>query len=122
MPKRRQVRIELIERLISVDPHFCHCCFIRKERSKLINKIVLSMAALRILSGSIEIIAALLMLRYNQIEKALMVNTGLAMVGPFVLLTTTTLGLIGLADKLSVAKMLWVLAGVSCIFIGILRK
>ncbi|OMF20986.1 hypothetical protein BK127_01635 [Paenibacillus sp. FSL H7-0331] len=95
---------------------------LRKERGKLINKIVLSMAALRLMSGSIEIIAALLMLRYNQIEKALMVNTGLAMVGPFVLLTTTTLGLVGLADKLSVGKMLWVLVGVSCIFIGILRK
>jgi hypothetical protein len=51
-----------------------------------------------------------------------MVNTGLAMVGPLILLTTTTIGLAGLADKLSVGKMLWVLVGVSFIFIGILRK
>ncbi|MCS7461650.1 YqhV family protein [Paenibacillus doosanensis] len=88
----------------------------------MINKIVLSMASLRLLSGSIEIIAALIMLRLNQIDKALLVNTGLAMVGPFVLLTTTTLGLIGMAEKLSYGKMLWVLVGVSCIFIGILKK
>ncbi|PZE22216.1 YqhV family protein [Paenibacillus xerothermodurans] len=88
----------------------------------MINKIVLSMASLRLMSGSIEIIAALLMLRFNQIDKALMVNTGLAMVGPLVLLTTTTLGLVGLADKLSFSKMIWVLAGVSCIFIGIVKK
>ncbi|OXM88183.1 YqhV family protein [Paenibacillus rigui] len=88
----------------------------------MLNKIVLSMASLRLLSGSIEIIAALLMLRLNQIDKALMVNTGLAMVGPFVLLTTTTLGLVGVAEKLSYGKMLWVLVGVSCIFIGILKK
>jgi putative exporter of polyketide antibiotics len=88
----------------------------------VLNKIVLSMASLRLLSGSIEICAALLMLRYNQIDKALMVNTGLAMVGPIVLLATTTLGLVGLADKLSVGKMLWVLVGVSFIFIGIMKK
>jgi hypothetical protein len=88
----------------------------------MINKIVLSMATLRLMSGSIEIVAALLMLRFNQIEKALILNTGLAMVGPLVLLTTTTLGLVGLADKLSFGKMIWVLAGVSCIFIGILKK
>lgn len=88
----------------------------------MINKIVLTMAMLRLLSGSIEIIAALLMLRFNQIEKALMVNTGLAMAGPLILLTTTTIGLSGLADKLSVGKLIWVLVGVSCIFIGILRK
>jgi hypothetical protein len=88
----------------------------------MINKIVLSMASLRLVSGSIEIMAALLMLRYNQIDKALMVNTGLAMVGPIVLLATTTLGLVGLADKLSVGKMVWVLAGVSFIFVGIMKK
>ncbi|WP_420852100.1 YqhV family protein [Paenibacillus hamazuiensis] len=86
------------------------------------NKVVLGMASLRMLSGSVEIIAALLMLRFNQIDKALMVNSGLAMVGPLVLLTTTTIGLVGLADKLSFGKMLWVLLGVSFIFIGILKK
>ncbi len=88
----------------------------------MINKIVLSMATIRVLSGSIEILAALLMLRFNQIEKALLVNSGLALVGPLVLLTTTTIGLVGMADKLSAGKLLWVLAGVSCIFIGILKK
>jgi len=87
-----------------------------------INKVVLGMASLRLFSGSVEICAALLMLRYNQIEKALMVNSGLALVGPFILLATTTIGLVGLADKLSFSKMLWVLLGVSFIFIGILKK
>jgi putative exporter of polyketide antibiotics len=95
---------------------------IRKERNEMINKIVLSMAGLRLLSGSIEIIAALIMLRLNQIDKALLVNSGLAMVGPLVLLTTTTIGLVGIAEKLSFGKMLWVLLGVSFIFIGILKK
>jgi hypothetical protein len=88
----------------------------------MINKIVMSMATLRLMSGSLEIIAALLMIRFNQIEKALLVNSGLALVGPLVLLATTTIGLVGIAEKLSFSKMLWVLAGVSCIFIGILKK
>ncbi|MNI12577.1 hypothetical protein D3C73_657650 [compost metagenome] len=88
----------------------------------MINKIVMSMAMLRLFSGSLEIIAAILMIRFNQIEKALLVNSGLALVGPLVLLATTTIGLVGIAEKLSMGKMLWVLVGVSCIFIGILKK
>lgn len=86
------------------------------------NKIVLTMASLRIMSGSIEIIAAILMIRLATIEKALLVNSALALVGPLVLLTTTTIGLVGVADKLSYGKMLWIIAGVSCLFIGIIKK
>jgi hypothetical protein len=88
----------------------------------MLSKIVLSMATLRMISGSLEIIAALLMIRFNQIEKALLVNSGLALIGPLVLLSTTTIGLVGIAEKLSYGKMLWVLVGVSCIFTGIIKK
>ncbi|WP_068775282.1 YqhV family protein [Paenibacillus sp. FJAT-26967] len=88
----------------------------------MLNKIVLTMASLRLFSGTLEIAAALIMLRFNQIEKALLVNTGLALAGPLILLSTTTIGLVGIAEKLSFGKMLWVVAGVSCIFIGILKK
>ncbi|NQX58886.1 YqhV family protein [Paenibacillus qinlingensis] len=88
----------------------------------MMNKIVLTMASLRLMSGSIEIIAAILMLRLATIEKALLVNSALALVGPLVLLTTTTIGLVGVADKLSYGKMLWIIAGVSCLFIGIIKK
>lgn len=88
----------------------------------MLNKIVLGMASLRLMSGSLEIIAALIMLRLNQVEKALLVNSGLALVGPLVLLATTTIGLVGVAEKLSGVRMLWIVAGVSCLFIGILKK
>ena len=88
----------------------------------MLNKFVVSMASLRILSGSIEIIAAFIMLRLNQIDKSLLVNSALAVVGPLILISTTSIGLIGMADKLSFGKFLWVLLGVSCIFIGILKK
>jgi putative exporter of polyketide antibiotics len=90
--------------------------------NRMFDKIVASMATLRFMSGSLEILAGLLMLRLNQVDKALLVNSGLAVVGPLVLLATTTIGLVGLADKLSLSKLLWVVLGVSCIFIGILKK
>lgn len=93
-----------------------------KEDRRMISKILLSMGMLRLLSGSIEILAAILILRANQIEKALLINSGLALVGPFILLMTTTIGLVGVAEKLSFSKMVWLLVGVSCIFIGILKK
>ncbi len=86
------------------------------------DKFVLSMAILRIFSGSAELIAALLMLRFNQVEKALAVNSTLAFVGPMILVVTTTIGLVGMADKLSFGKLAWVLMGVTCLLIGILKK
>jgi hypothetical protein len=88
----------------------------------LLNKVVLTMGLLRLLSGSIELFAALLMLRLNQIDKALIVNSSLALVGPIILIATTTVGLVGLSDKLSYGKFVWVLAGVTCLLVGILKK
>ncbi|MFF2090259.1 YqhV family protein [Paenibacillus sp. NPDC058174] len=88
----------------------------------MLNKIVLSMASLRITSGMIEICAALIMLRLNQIDKALLVNSSLALVGPLILIATTTIGLVGLSDKLSFGKLAWIAAGIACLFIGILKK
>ena len=88
----------------------------------MINKVVLAMGTLRLLSGSIEIFAALLMLRLNQIDKALVVNSSLALVGPLILIATTTIGLVGISDKLSLGKFVWVLAGVTCLLVGILKK
>lgn len=85
----------------------------------MLEKAIVGMASLRVLSGSIEILAAILMIKFNEVEKALIVNSGLALVGPFILLLTTTIGLLGMAERLNVMKMLWILAGVTCIFIGI---
>ncbi|MFB5268380.1 YqhV family protein [Paenibacillus enshidis] len=86
------------------------------------DKFVAGMGMIRLLSGCLEIAAALIMLRLNQVEKALVVNTGLAMVGPLVLLATTTIGLVGMADKLSWDKLIWIGCGVACLMFGILKK
>lgn len=85
----------------------------------LLERAVLAMALLRILSGSIEIFAALLMLKANEIEKALVINSSLALVGPLILIATTTIGLVGMADKISFTKILWILLGVAFILIGV---
>lgn len=48
----------------------------------IFEKAILGMALLRILSGSIEILVALWILKFNDVEKALVVNSSLALVGP----------------------------------------
>ena len=55
------------------------------------SKFLLGMVLIRILSGTLEITAALIMYRLNSLEKALLVNSTLALVGPFMLITTTAL-------------------------------
>lgn len=88
----------------------------------MLDKFVTSMATLRIVSGTIEIAAALLMLKLGRVDKALVVNSALAFVGPTVLIITTTIGLMGMADKISWGKMMWIGCGITCLLIGILKK
>ncbi len=82
-------------------------------------KVVLGMAALRFLSSSVEFTAALLMLHYNNVETAFKINSLLALVGPLVMISVTSLGLVGLAGKMSLPGMVSVVMGVALIFIGI---
>lgn len=85
-------------------------------------KIVLAMGLLRILSGSIEMTAALLMLKFNSIEKALLINTSLVLVGPIILILTTSLGLSGIAGEISYYKILLIFFGIGCILYAVLSK
>lgn len=88
----------------------------------MIDKYVLGMVVLRLASGSLEVLAAFTMLRLNDIERALLVNSALALAGPIILISTTTIGLVGIADRLSWSKMAWIAAGIACLFIGVLKK
>jgi hypothetical protein len=85
----------------------------------LFEKAVVGMALLRVLSGSIEILAALLILKANEVQKALIINSSLALVGPLIFIATTTIGLVSIAHKVSFAKLLWIITGIAFIFIGI---
>lgn len=82
---------------------------------------LLSMVALRLMSGTFEITAALLMLKFNNIERALQINAVLAIVGPLTLILTMTIGLVGIADKISLSKLLIVGIGVFLILFGLKR-
>ncbi|MBO8170350.1 MAG: YqhV family protein [Bacillaceae bacterium] len=85
----------------------------------MLEKAVLGMALLRILSGCLELLAAGLMIKFNQVEKAIIINSLLAVVGPLILISTTTIGLIGIADRVSLSKLVLILLGVALILIGI---
>jgi len=83
------------------------------------NKFVLGMALLRFISGSIELTAGILMLKLNSVERALFLNASLAIVGPIILIATTSIGLIGISDRLSFSKIALIFGGLLLIIIGI---
>lgn len=79
----------------------------------LIEKALVFIILLRLISGSIELTAAALMFKFNDLEKAFYINSLLAIVGPVILIVTTGIGLASLSDKISLLRMI-------CLFSGIL--
>ena len=80
-------------------------------------RIVISMALFRILAGTLEITAALLMLKYAKVDTAIKINAVLGLIGPTILILVNTLGLIGLANQIPLQKILIVAIGVALIFL-----
>ncbi|MFJ7972048.1 YqhV family protein [Psychrobacillus sp. NPDC096389] len=78
----------------------------------MIEKALLLIIILRIFSGSIDIGAAMLMLKFNDLEKAFYINTLLALVGPCILIITTGIALFGLAEKISLTRMICLFGGI----------
>lgn len=78
----------------------------------IIEKALLFIIILRLLSGSIELSAAMLMIKFNDLEKAFYINSLLALVGPIVLIVTTGIGLTGLSEKISLTRMVCLFAGI----------
>ena len=88
----------------------------------VIEKALLFIIMLRFISGSIEVTAAALMLKFNDLEKAFYINSLLALVGPTVLIVTTGIGMAGLAEKMSFAKMVCMFAGILLILFSMRMK
>lgn len=84
-----------------------------------INSTVLMMAGLRVLSSLIELSAAIIMLLTNDIRKAVVVNSILAIVGPLIFIITMTIGIYHIAGQLSYAKLILIFAGVVLILAGV---
>lgn len=69
-------------------------------------------------SSLLEMTGAVLMLKLGTQDKALQVNSLLALVGPFVLVSVTLLGISGLAHELPWWRLLAILVGVGLILFG----
>lgn len=76
------------------------------------------MAALRFLSSAVECAAAVYFLHLFRIEDALRVNAALGLVGPTILILVTLIGLVGIAERLSVERIALVFLAVILIFVA----
>lgn len=81
-------------------------------------KALAGMATARMIAGCIEMAAAILMLRFGSVRTALKINATLGLIGPAILLTVSTLGLVSIAVKLHPLKVAIVTLGVLMIFLG----
>ncbi len=88
----------------------------------MIEKALLIIVLLRIFSGSVDITAAIMMYKFNDLEKAFYINTLLALVGPVVLIITTGIALFGLAEKISLTRMVCLFAGIILILFSLKAK
>ncbi len=84
----------------------------------VVDKVVYGMALLRVLSSMIELSGACFMLYFGTAAKALQVNGTLSLVGPFVLVTVTALGISGMTGSIHWSRILFIVIGVGCILIG----
>ncbi|MGE5550713.1 MAG: DUF2619 domain-containing protein [Bacteroidota bacterium] len=77
-----------------------------------------SMATLRLLSGLLEIIAALIFLRLGKVEAALRINAFLGLVGPLVFVLVSIFGIVAVAVRLSPLKIILLTAGTLLVLAG----
>ena len=76
---------------------------------------VRNMAYLRVIAGSIEVLAALLMIRMGTVSTALRINGILALIGPLIMATVTAVGLAGIAATIQPLKLILIGIGVGLI-------
>jgi hypothetical protein len=79
---------------------------------------VLTMALLRLLAGTLEITAGLLMVKLGRVESALKINAVLGLVGPVILTLVSAVGLLHLSTQLPWPKIALISLGVILIFWG----
>ena len=83
-----------------------------------IQNIIMAMVFMRILSGLIELSAALLMHYFNDIRVAIRINAILGLVGPIVLIIVTFLGLIEIREQINYTNLLLIFIGVCLILVA----
>jgi hypothetical protein len=76
------------------------------------------MAALRVLSGLLEIVAAIVIMKFGKIETALRINAMLGLAGPIVFLLVSVLGVIAVAVRIIPWKVGLIILGILFVMIG----
>jgi hypothetical protein len=85
------------------------------------DRVVLSMAALRLISSMIELFAAILFLKFNDVALALRINSMLGLVGPFIFLGVSLLGITAIASGISLQKLMLIVLGVVMVLLGTVK-
>lgn len=79
---------------------------------------VRAMGLVRLLSAAIELTAAALILRAVTVEKAMRINALLGLVGPAIFIAVSTLGLIGLSDRITFSRAAVIICGIALVLAG----
>ena len=76
------------------------------------------MALVRLLSGIIEISAAVIMLRLSNLKSAVRINALLGLIGPIIFLSASFAGIAGMAGRVQTSKLVMIVLGVALILFG----
>jgi len=77
-----------------------------------------SMATIRVISGLLEIMVAIIFLKSGRVENALRMNAFLGLIGPLVFLLVSVLGVVAIAVKISWPKMIIICLGIILVLVG----
>lgn len=77
-----------------------------------------NMALIRVISGLLEIIVAIIFLKLGKVQSALRMNAFLGLIGPLVFLAVSALGIAAIAVKLSWPKVSLISLGIILVLIG----
>lgn len=77
-----------------------------------------NMAVIRVISGLLEIGAALFFMKVGKVDAALRINAFLGLVGPLVFIMVSVLGIAAIAVKLSWLKITVIITGLILVFVG----
>lgn len=77
-----------------------------------------NMALIRVVSGLLEIVVAIIFLKLGKVESALRMNSFLGLIGPLVFIAVSALGIVAIAVKLSWLKVAIICLGIILVLLG----
>lgn len=77
-----------------------------------------NMALIRVISGMIEIVVAIIFLKVGRVDTALRLNAMLGLIGPLIFMAVSVLGIAAIAVKLSWTKVVLISVGIILVLIG----